>query len=150
MFLVTHSDAYPPQLLVHTAPPMLSVATPCNSAASRMCSCGWCSLQATLRYSVGLTMFSVAQTVCRRMLRDCAAGSSAEGNCSDAGVLARHFLGEFEENHDKLGVSSCRGGESNGSLERYRCAKLNYTRYVDIWNSRISLADIRCPCNVSM
>ena len=66
------------------------------------------------------------------MLGDCAAGSSAEGNCSDAGAVARHFLGEFDENHHKLGVSSCRGGESNRSVERYRCAKLNNNRYVDI------------------
>ena len=78
------------------------------------------------------TTLSVAQTVCRRILSYCAAGSSAEGNCSDAGAVARHFLGEFEENHHKLGVSSCRGGESNRSLERCRCAKLNYNRYVDI------------------
>ena len=81
---------------------------------------------------------------------DYAAGSSAESNCSDAGTLIRHFLGEFEENHDILRASSCSGGESNRSLERYRCSKLNYNRYVDVWNNRISLADIRCPCNVRM
>jgi hypothetical protein len=52
-----------------------------------------------------LTTLSVAQIVYRRMLGDCAAGSSAEGNCIDAGALARNFLGEFEENHGKLGVA---------------------------------------------
>jgi hypothetical protein len=33
---------------------------------------------------------------------DRAAGSSAEG---DAGAVVSHFLGEFEENHDKLGLA---------------------------------------------